>query len=116
MQRVRNRVRELTPRSRLLVPLDVIVQDLNQALRGWANYFRYGNSAHHFDKVRNHAMERLALQVAKRHHRTRLYGWSVVAFQSPNQLGLIDLNGIVVAPRPFRAWRGRPNANGERRR
>jgi RNA-directed DNA polymerase len=105
MQRVRDRVRELTPRSRLLVPLDVIVQDLNQALRGWANYFRYGNSARHFDMVRNHAMERLALQVAKRHHRTRHYGWSVVAFQSPNQLGLIDLNGIVVAPRPNRPWR-----------
>jgi RNA-directed DNA polymerase len=114
MQRVRNRMRELTPRSRLLIPLDVIVQDLNQALRGWANYFRYGNSARHFDKVRNHAMERLALQVAKRHQRTRLYGWSVVAFQSPNQMGLIDLNGIVVAPRPFRAWRGdrMPAVNG----
>lgn len=72
--------------------------------------------AHHFDKARNHAMERLALQVANRHHRTRLYGWAVVAFQSPNQMGRIDLTGIVVAPRPFKAWRGRPNASGERRR
>jgi len=116
MQRVRNRVRELTPRSRQLVPIEVIVEDLNQVLRGWANYFRYGNSARHFGKVRDHALERLALQVAGRHHRSRRYGWSVVAFQSPNQLGLIDLSGIVVAPRPFRAWRGRPNAGGERRR
>jgi RNA-directed DNA polymerase len=77
---------------------------------------RFGNSARHFDKVRNHAIERLALVVAKRHHRSRGYGWSVVCFQSPNHLGLIDLNGIVVAPRPFRAWRGRPNTGGERRR
>jgi RNA-directed DNA polymerase len=61
-------------------------------------------------------MERLALLVAKRHHRSRGYGWSVVAFQSPNHLGLISLDGIVVAPRPFRAWRGRPNAGDERRR
>ena len=44
------------------------------------------------------------------------YGWSVVAFQSPNQLGLVSLSGIVVAPRPFRSWRGTPNAGGERRR
>jgi RNA-directed DNA polymerase len=116
MQRVRNRVRELTPHSRLLVPIEVIVEDLNRALRGWANYFRYGNSARHFEKVREHALERLALQVAKRHHRSRRFGWSVVAFQSPNQMGLISLSGIVVAPRPFRAWRGRPNAGGERRR
>jgi RNA-directed DNA polymerase len=116
MQRVRNRVREITPHSRLLVPIEVIVEDLNRALRGWANYFRYGNSARHFEKVREHALERLALQVAKRHHRSRRFGWSVVAFQSPNQMGLISLSGIVVAPRPFRSWRGKPNAGGDRRR
>ncbi len=116
MQRVRSRVRELTPRRRLRVPIEVIVEDLNQVLRGWAGYFRYGNSTRHFEKVRNHALERLALQVAKRHHRSRRYGWSVVAFQSPNQLGLITLSGTVIAPRPFRDWRGRSNAGGERRR
>ena len=116
MQRVRGRVRELTLRRRCWIPMEVIVEDLNQVLRGWANYFRYGNSARHFNKVQNHALERLALQVAKRHHRSRRYGWLVVAFRSPNRMGLIDLSGIVVAPRPFRDWRGRPNAGGERRR
>src|SRR5664280_2181229 len=59
---------------------------------------------------------RLALFVAKRHKRSRAFGWWVVAFASPNRLGLIDLNGTVVAPRPFRDWRARPNAGGERRR
>ncbi len=116
MRQVRDRVRELTARRRLLVPLEVIAGDVNRVLRGWSAYFRYGNSAHHFDKIRNHALERLALVIAKRHHRTRAYGLSVVAFQSPDQLGLIDLNGIVVAPRPGRDWRGKPNAGGERRR
>jgi group II intron reverse transcriptase/maturase len=116
MRHVRDRVRELTDRRRLLLPVEVIVADVNAVLRGWAAYFRFGNSARHFDKIRDHALERLALVIAKRHHRSRAYGWSVVAFQSPNQLGLIDLNGIVVAPRPGRDWRGRPNAGGERRR
>lgn len=116
MQHARDRVRELTDRPRLLLPVEVIVEDVNLFLRGWSGYFRFGNSAHHFAKIRNHALERLALVVAKRHHRTRAYGWSVVAFQSPNQLGLISLDGIVVAPRPNRSWRGRPNAGGERRR
>jgi RNA-directed DNA polymerase len=116
MQRIRSRVRELTLRRFCWMPMEVLVEDLNQVLRGWSNYFRYGNSARHFKKVQEHAMERLALQVAKRHHRSRKFGWSVVAFQSPNRMGLIDLAGIVVAPRPFRDWRGRPNAGGERRR
>jgi group II intron reverse transcriptase/maturase len=116
MQRARDRIRELTDRRWLLLPVEEIVGRVNRVLRGWAEYFRYGNSAHHFDSIRDYALMRLALVVGKRHHRSRAYGWSVVAFQSPNQLGLINLNGIVVAPRPNRAWRGKPNAGGERRR
>jgi RNA-directed DNA polymerase len=116
MQHARDRIRELTERRWLLLSVEEIVGRVNRVLRGWAEYFRYGNSAHHFDSIRDYALMRLALVVGKQHHRTRAYGWSVVAFQSPNQLGLIDLNGIVVAPRPGRAWRGRPNAGGERRR
>jgi len=116
MQHCRDRIRELTMRRRLLLPVEVIVADVNRVLRGWAQFFRYGNSARHFDVIRNYALMRLALVVAKRHHRSRAYGWSVIAFQSQNQLGLIDLNGIVVAPRPNRPWKGSPNAGGERRR
>ncbi len=56
MRHVRDRVRELTARRRLRMPVEEIVADVNRVLRGWAQYFRYGNSAHHFDKVRNHAL------------------------------------------------------------
>jgi RNA-directed DNA polymerase len=105
MQHARDRIRELTDRRRLLLPVEVIVGDVNRVLRGWAGYFRYGNSARHFDKIRSYALLRLALVMAKRHYRSRAWGWSVVCFQVPNQLGLIDLNGTVVAPRPFKPWR-----------
>jgi group II intron reverse transcriptase/maturase len=105
MQHARDRIRQLTDRKRLLLPVEVIVQDVNTFLRGWAGYFRYGNAAHHFDAISDYAARRLALFVAKRHHRRRSYGWSVLAVQSPNRLGLIALSGIVVAPRPNRDWR-----------
>ena len=62
------------------------------------------------------ALMRMARFIAKRARRSREFGWAVVAFQSPNQLGLITLSGIVADPRPFRDWRARPNAGGERRR
>jgi group II intron reverse transcriptase/maturase len=116
MQHARDRIRELTLRRRLLLPVEVIVADVNRFLRGWAAYFRYGNSARHFTKIRDYALMRLAGVIAKRHHRPRAFGRYVIAFASPNQLGLITLHGTVVAPRPFRAWRGTPNADGERRR
>jgi RNA-directed DNA polymerase len=41
--------------------------------------------------------------MAKRHKRTRAYGWSILAFQSPDRLGLIVLAGTVLAPRPHRS-------------
>ncbi len=105
MQHARDRIREITDRRWLWRPVEDTVQELNQFLRGWAGYFRYGNSAHHFDQISYYTADRLAGHVAKRHKRPRAYGWSVFAFQSPDRLGLIDLNGTVIAPRPHRAWR-----------
>jgi len=116
MQHARDRIRELTARSLLLLPVEVIVANVNRFVRGWVAYFRYGNSARHFEKIRAYMRLRMVLVIAKRHRRSREFGWSVVHFASPNQLGLIDLAGTVAAPRPFRAWRVTPNAGGERRR
>ena len=116
MRHARDRIRELTRRSRLLIPVEVIVDEVNRFLRGWAAYFRFGNSTVRFEKIMHHAWTRIALVIAKRHKRSRAYGWSVLAYQSPDHLGLISLSGIVVAPRPFKDWREKPNAGGERRR
>jgi RNA-directed DNA polymerase len=69
-----------------------------------------------FEKIMHHVWTRIALVIAKRHKRSRAYGWSVLAYQSTDHLGLISLSGTVVAPRPFKDWREKPNAGGERRR
>ena len=103
-QHARNRIRELTDRSRLLVDVGTIVQQVNRFLRGWAGYFRYGNSARAFDKITQHALNRLARFVAKRHKRSSRWGWKAVAYQSRDRIGLINLNGTIVAPRPHRPW------------
>jgi len=119
MQRARDRIREVTDSKRLRDPVGVIVQELNRFLRGWANYFRYGNSRLHFTRIMTYALRRLALFVAKRHKRRSGYGMTVVAFVSPNRMGLVSLDGLVVTPSPFRDWRvkrGKPNAGGEGRR
>ncbi len=105
MQHARDRVRELTARKRLRLPVEDIVRDVNRFLHGWAGYFRYGSSAQFFDKITRYALARLAGFVAKRHKRRTRYGWWAVAYQSPNRLGLIDLNGTIIPPRPNRPWR-----------
>ena len=119
MSRARQRIRELTDRRRLLRPVEEIVRDINDYLRGWANYFRYGNSRLCFTKIRTYALQRLVLFMAKRHGRTSRYGWTVVNYHSRNQLGLISLDRLVVTPSPFRdrrVKRATPNAGGQGRR
>jgi group II intron reverse transcriptase/maturase len=96
MQRARDRIREITDSKRLRDPVEVIVQELNRFLRGWASYFRYGNSRLHFTRITTYALKRLALFVAKRHKRKSGYGMTVVAFVSPNRMGLVNLDGLVV--------------------
>jgi group II intron reverse transcriptase/maturase len=114
MQHARDRIRELTHRSRLRVPLATIVGQVNAFLRGWAGYFRYGNATRWFDSIRGYALMRLARFVALRHQRPPSYGWAVA--YGPTNLGLISLDGSVIAPRPNRGWREKPNAGGEGRR
>ena len=115
MQHARDRIRDLTARSRLRLWPELIAEDLNRFLGG-AAYFRYGNSADRFGKIRNYALMRMALFIAKRARRSREFGWAVLACRSPDQLRPITLSGIVVAPYPFKDWRVKPNAAGERRR
>jgi hypothetical protein len=43
MQHARDRIRDLTARSRLRLWPELIAEDLNRVLRGWGAYFRFGN-------------------------------------------------------------------------
>ena len=83
MQHARDRIRDLTGRSRLLLAPEWIAEDLNRFLRGWAAYFRFGNSADRFGKISEYARMRMALFVAKRTRRTRKLGWAVLAPPGP---------------------------------
>ena len=114
MQHARDRIRELTRRSRLLLDPKQIVEDLNRFLGGWAAHLRFGNSAARFEEIRSYSRIRMALFISKRKRRSREFGWWVVAYQSPDQLGLINLSGIVIDPRNFRDSRGSrmPAVNG----
>jgi RNA-directed DNA polymerase len=107
VQRARDRIREITGRKWLWMPAGDIVRDLNLFLRGWAGYFRYGNSARVLGQIRNYALLRLASWLSKKGNRRRAWGWGIKqVLLSPDHLGLISLDGAVRPPRPFRDWRG----------
>src|ERR1035441_7886884 len=84
-----------TERRYARLPLESAVEDLNRVLRGWGNYFRYGNSADKFNHIDAYVNERLAILASAKHGlqgrnwRDRFnYEWST-------QLGIYRLGGTV---------------------
>jgi RNA-directed DNA polymerase len=61
MSSVRAKIRAGTHRRFAGVDLSVVVEHLNPVLRGWANYFRTGNSARKFCQIDSYVHERLAI-------------------------------------------------------
>lgn len=104
ISRARDRIREHTALDRQPWPVDQVVGSLNRFLTGWGAYFRHGNSTAQFAAIDYFVNERMMLFISKKHQRDgRWYGRRVL-YNSPNRLGLVRLEGTVLAPRPNR-WR-----------
>jgi hypothetical protein len=65
-----------------------------------------------FDDISSYTLIGVALFTAKQHQRGRSWGFAQV-YRSPDRLGLVSLNGIVVAPRPNRSGGLRPTPPGK---
>jgi len=95
-QAIRRRIKEtLTPRYPGTA-IAILVARLNPVLRGWAAYFRQGNSAHVFERINRYVHERLALFASKQRRQVGR-GWKT---RYPTSwlrgLGVIRLSGIRV--------------------
>ncbi|MFB7440422.1 group II intron maturase-specific domain-containing protein [Streptomyces mirabilis] len=95
MRVLRDKVRAATARSRTERPVSAVVADLNPVLRGWAAYFRDGNSGRKFYVVDGYVHERLAIFASAKHRLTGrnwttrfTYGWIT-------RLGVYRLTGNV---------------------
>jgi RNA-directed DNA polymerase len=67
MASIRGKIRARTERRYARLPLEWAVEDLNRVLRGWGNYFRYGNSARKFAQIDCYVNERLAILASAKH-------------------------------------------------
>lgn len=100
LQRVRQRVKELTGRNRSGVKdVRVIIADLNPVLRGWGNYFKTGNAAKRFNQIDSYVWRRLKGFMKKRKGRSLAMGdlarWNSDFFVAH---GLHRLRGTVRYP------------------
>jgi RNA-directed DNA polymerase len=99
MKQVRQRVKELTPRSRCHADLRDVIADLNPVLRGWGNYFRTGNASRRFNQLDGYVWRRLlSLRMHRKGRSLRpgdVAGWRRDYF---HDLGLIRLQGTIRYP------------------
>jgi len=107
MQRIRQRVREPTPRSRCHADIRTVIETLNPILRGWSQYFRTGNAETRFNQLDSYVRRRLlALRLARKGRHVQsgeVERWSHESFWN---LGLYRLRGTVRYPAsPF--WESR---------
>lgn len=103
MRRIRQRVKEVTPRSRCHADVREVIADLNPVLRGWGTYFRTGNASERFNQLDDYVWRRLRSLRIKRKGRNLRAGeaerWSREYFEN---LGLYRLRGTVRYPeQPF---------------
>jgi RNA-directed DNA polymerase len=99
MKRVRQRVKELTPKAACHRDLRETIEKINPVIRGWGNYFATGNATDKFNQVDSYVWMRLRALVRKRKGRNLRPGemsrWTRHAF---HQLGLHKLLGTIRYP------------------
>lgn len=73
MNKIRDRIRELTDRRRRAGMRDIreVIADINPVLRGWGNYFRTGNTSTQFNQIDQLVTRQLVKLLAKRSQRRR---------------------------------------------
>jgi group II intron reverse transcriptase/maturase len=67
MKSVRAKIRALTDRRLVGFTIASVVDGINRVLRGWAAYFRFGNSAAKFSMIDRYVHERLAVFTSIKH-------------------------------------------------
>jgi hypothetical protein len=99
MQRIRQRVKTLTPGLVCHRDLRDTIAQLNPVLRGWGAYFRTGNAAIKFGQLDAYVNRRLKGLLHKRHGRQLYAGqsarWTPTFFHA---LGLYRLRGTIRYP------------------
>jgi group II intron reverse transcriptase/maturase len=95
MASIRGKIRARTERRYATLPLEWAVEDLNRALRGWGNYFRYGNSGRKFTQIDCYVNERLAILASAKHGLQGRNWVSRFNHEWVTQLGVYRLNGTV---------------------
>jgi len=96
VKKLKQKVKEiLGSRATLKLSMTEVINLVNPILRGWMNYFRFGNSNRVFNRIDSYVHERLALWWSKKHQK-RGRGWKInFTWEKFSQSGITLMTGNV---------------------
>jgi len=107
LKHIRAEIKQLTTERYSAIPTEAVIGKVNEVVRGWVGYFRYGNCTKAMSALRQYLVYRIRVYLRRKHH-YRSYGYT----RYPNSyyfesLGVYDV--------PTKApWAQRANASGRR--
>jgi RNA-directed DNA polymerase len=91
LKRERQKLREMISKERCFVPLPQMIEELNEHLVGWANYFSYGYPRKGFRQINAYVRQRLTGHVRRRSQRPFRPAHGVSYYAHFNRMGLAYL-------------------------
>lgn len=91
LKRERQKLREMIRKERCFVPLPQMIEELNEHLVGWANYFSYGYPRKGFRQINTYVRQRLTGHVRRRSQRPFRPAHGVSYYKHFNRMGLAYL-------------------------
>jgi len=67
MARVKAEIRALTCRRSHALPTEVVIEKLNEVVRGWTGYFYYGNCSRDLSRIKGFLDERVRIYLRRKH-------------------------------------------------
>ncbi len=108
---IMTQVTELTNRYQTGKPIQDVIAQVNQKVRGWVGYFHYGNCSQSLNRVKEHVEERVRTHLRDRHKlRCRATGYK----EFPNRK-LYEVYGLYKIPTTA-GWRKQRKPLGEEHR
>ena len=97
VKRLKQKLKErIGDRAVLKLSLGEIIKLVNPILRGWMNYFRFGNSSNVFSDIDSYVHERLALWWGKKHHKSGRRWKTNLTWTKYRDSGITLMSGKVI--------------------
>jgi RNA-directed DNA polymerase len=68
LKHIRSEIRQLTTERYSATPTAVVIQRVNEAVRGWVGYFYYGNCSTAMSYLRQYLVRRIRIYLRRKHH------------------------------------------------